>query len=187
MIWPADEATFQFVEKVKKQHHQKRLEGANIAVGFSDSKAFIKDRFNWGKTSKFSHAAKVWHPEDKRYDFLITIPSEAWSILNQEQKEAYVDLRLSCMEVEYEIETTEENRKKKPVKDQWGRKVYTDIPKLDADGNPKWKVVSLDLPIFQNNVSRYGCWCQDLMDLKSAIKNSEMKAVKSEVVIEEIQ
>jgi len=186
-VWPADEAVFELVEKVKTKHHSKRLAEANIAVSFVDTNAFVKDRFNWGKTTKFSPAAKVWHAEDKRYDFLITLSTDAWNILNSDQKEALVDLHLSCMQIEYEIDVVEENGKKKPVKDKWGRKVYTDVPKLDADGNPKWKVALLDLNVFQDNVSRYGCWCQDLVDLKSVIKNAESKVVKSAVELEPLE
>lgn len=184
-VWPADQSVFDLVEKVKKKSHN-HLDEANVAVCIKDAKAFVRNRFNWGSTTRFSPTAKVWHPEDKRYDFLITLASDAWNILTANQKEALVDLRVSCMQVEYEPEFVEENGKKKPVKDKWGRQVYTNIVKVDDEGNPKWKVVPLDLHVIQDNVSRYGCWCQDLIDLKSVIKDSELRLTKSEVKIEEI-
>ncbi len=180
VVWVADNKVFELVQKIKNKYHNTRLNDANIAVSFVDSKAFIKDKFNFGKTTKFSPSAKVWHNHQggHQFDFLISLSSEAWSILSDEQKEALIDLRLACMQVEYEPEVIEENGKKNPVKDEWGRQVYTDVPKTDEEGNPKWKV-ALDLHVIMDNIGRYGCWCQDLVDLKSVIKDSESS--KSEV------
>lgn len=183
-VWSADQSVFDLVEKVKTKHHLPRLADAGIAVTIKDAKAFVRNRFNWGTTTKFSPAAKVHL--DKSYDFLITLASDAWNILSGDQKEALIDLRVSCCQVEYEPEMIEENGKKKPVKDKWGRNVYTNIIKMDEEGNPKWKAVPLDLHIIQDNVGRYGCWCQDLVDLKSAIKDADLRLVKSEVKIEEV-
>lgn len=182
--WPADESVFSLVEKVKKLWHLPRLAEANIAVSMADTKPFVNERFNWGKTTKFSNSAKVWHPENKRYDFLITLSINAWDILITEQKEALIDLHLNCMQIEYEIEMVEKDGKKKPAKDKWGRKVYTETPKMDEDGNYKWKVFKLDLPVIQYNIARYGCWCQDLIDLNSAIKDSENRKL---VIIKELK
>jgi len=106
--------------------------------------------------------------------------------LSDYQKEALVDLRVCCCQVEYEPEVQEENGKKKPVKDKWGRTVYTNVIKLDDEGNPKWKAAPLDLHVIQDNIARYGCWCQDLIDLKSTIKDAELRVVKSNVQIEEV-
>ncbi len=187
-VWIADNSVFQIVDKVKAAYHDKRLADARIAVSIIEAKAFIKDRFNWGKTSKFSTAAKIWHADDNRYDFLITIPSESWNILDQvHQREAFIDLHLNCMQVEFEVETIEKNGKKIPVKDDYGRKVYTDVLKVDEEGIPKWKVVPLDINVIMDNVTRYGCWCQSFIDLKSAIKTAEGKAVRNEVTIEEVE
>ena len=184
-VWPADQSVFELVEEVKTKWHP-HLKEANVAVSIKDAKAFVRNRFNWGNTSRFSPGARVHMPEDKRYDFLITLASDAWNILTSDQKEALADLRVSCMQVEYEPEFVEENGKKKPVKDKWGRLVYTNVIKVDDNGNPKWKCVPLDLHVIQDNVGRYGCWCQDLIDLKSVIKNAELRVLKSVVKIEEV-
>jgi hypothetical protein len=179
-VWPADQTVFQLVEKVKAKHHP-RLADAHIAVSIADNKAFVNDRFNWGKTSKFANRAKIWHPDDKRYDFEISISADAWNILTEAQREAYIDLRLSCMQLDYEPEVVEENGKKKPVKDKYGRKVYTTTPKLDKNGNVKWKVIPPDIYVITDNVSRYGLWCRDVIEFAQVVKS-----VKTEVKIEEI-
>jgi len=179
-VWPADQSVFKLVEEVKTKHHP-RLKDANIAVSVVDNKAFVRDRFNWGKTSKFASRAKIWHPDDKRYDFEISICADAWGMLTEHQKEAYVDLRLSCMELEYEPEVVEENGKKKPVKDKFGRKVYTNTPKLDKNGNIKWKTTPPDIYVITDNVSRYGLWCRDVIEFAQVVRSA-----KSEVKIEEI-
>jgi hypothetical protein len=91
------------------------------------------------------------------------------SVLKGNQREAYLDLQLSRCGVEYLPEEIEENGKKKPIKDEWGRVQYTQEVKVDDEGNPKWKVVPLDLEVFADNVRRYGLWCDDLLELKDAI------------------
>lgn len=179
--WPAADNVIQILEKVKSNH--KRLKDANIAVCFEDTKPFIRGSFNLGKTTKFSDAHKLWHA-DQPYDFLITLSSDAWDILSSEQKEAWLDFRLCCCQAEMVPEEIEENGKKKPVKDKWGRIVYTDVVKTDDDGNPKWKSVKADIAVIQDNIARYGCWSQDFVDLKSAIKQADLR--KSDVQIEQV-
>lgn len=170
LVWPANNDVLEIVEQVKQKHHLPRLAEARIAVEFCDSKPFTGGRFNWGKTSKFSASAKIWHPRDKKYDFKISICADAWlSILDGNQREALLDLHLERCQVEYEPVTVEINGKKKPQKDEWGRTEYTNVIKTDADGVPKWKVVPLDLNVLQENVIRYGCWCESLLDFKTAI------------------
>lgn len=170
-VWAADAEVFELLSKVKEKHHTRLLE-ANIAVAFVDSKPFTKGRFNWGKAIKFKPSMKVW--QDVKYDFLITICCDAWDlILDAEQREALLDLHLECCQVEYVPEMENVNGKQKPVKDKWGRLVYTEEVKLDDSGEPKWKVEPLDLHIFQKNVKRFGCWCQDLLDLKTVLATSK--------------
>ncbi len=174
-VWPASDEVLKIVDDIKNKYHYPRLAAANIAVSFVESKAFVRDRFNWGKASKFNSAAKIWHPANKRYDFLITLSSDVWQLLNPFQREAWIDLHLTCCQVEYEPEMIEENGKKKPKKDDWGRVVYSTTIKADKEGDPKWKMQKLDLLIYQDNAGRYGCWCQDLLDLKTTLKETENK------------
>ncbi len=173
-VWAGDENVFALVNKVKEQYHLPRLQAARIAVSFVDSKPFIGGRFNWGKVSKFSAAAKVWHGDE--YDFLITLSDTAFNdVLEGKQREANIDLLLNCCQVEYVPEMETKGAKPKPAKDKWGRIIFTDEIKLDEEGDVKWKVVPLDLHAYQDNVVRYGCWCEDLLDLESAIKSVDSR------------
>ena len=179
----AEQEVFYLVDKVKSQFHMPRLEMAHIAIEFKDSKPFVRGRFNWGKTRRFAASDKLWQP-DVPYDFLISLCDEAWHILAGEQREALIDLHLNCCQVEYHPEMEAINGKEKPAKDKWGRTIYTEEIYYDEDtGEPKWKVIPLDLHVFQDNVVRYGCWCTDLIDLKAAIKQSDSK-IPREIVVE---
>lgn len=170
LVWPASSDVVGLMNSVRERYHLPRLEEANIALSFNDSKPFVGGRFNWGKTSKFSPHAKVWHPKDSRYDFQISLPSDAWhSVLDGKQREAWLDLHLSRCQVEYVPETAVENGKKVSIKDEWGRVQYTDEIRRDDEGNPRWKLDPLDLNVFQENVLRYGCWCPILLDFGSAV------------------
>jgi hypothetical protein len=156
------------------KHHLPRLEDAEIAVCFQDKKPFNKNRFNWGKVRRFQAIDKIWHPNDKSYDFLVILSSDAWHILNSHQQEALADLHLTRCSVEYEPIKEEITVngvvKKKVVKDEWGRVEFTDEIKRDKDTQePKWKVLALDLPVFTDNVSRFGLWCEELSDFKEVI------------------
>jgi len=167
-VWQANLDVVQLVEKVRLKNHVPRLELASVAICFSDTKPFVGGRFNWGKVSKFSPVAKLYHA--KCFDFLITICADAWvSILDESQREALIDLHLERCQVDYEPVCEEINGVKKPIKDEWGRIQVTDVIKTNDDGSPKWKVDPLDLNVFQSNVLRYGCWCEDLIEFKTAV------------------
>jgi hypothetical protein len=184
-VWQASEEVFALVEKLKKQYHSPRLDQANIAVSFVESKPFIKDRLNFGKTTKIRKSEKIY--QNKQYDFLITLCSAMWTeILDHTQREALIDLHLSCCQVEYEpeyavpegalSEEQKEKIKKKILKDKWGRVIYTNIPKFDDEGQPKWRVLGLDIHVLQDNVMRFGCWCEPLAEFADAIVNKEAVA-----------
>lgn len=174
LVWRAGNEVTDLVQAVKEKFHLPRLENARIAVSLNDGKPFKDGRFNWGTVQKFSPADRVWHVE--QYDFHISLPADAWhSILVGKQREAWLDLRLACCQVEYVPVMVTENGKTRPVKDEWGRTEYTDEIKCDDDGNPKWKVIKLDLHVFQDNIMRYGCWCQDLLDFRSVFTEADRK------------
>lgn len=183
-VWPANQEVFTLVDKIKNLHHIPRLQLASVAIEFTDSKAFIKDRFNWGRVSKFSASAKLWHPKDKRYDFLISLSGDGWnSVLNAGQREAWVDLHLVRCSAEYKPMVIEENGKRHPVKDDFGRIQYTEEMKFDDAGNPRWRILPLDLNVFQENAQRYGCWCQDLLDFKSALNEEDHRKEGAFVIV----
>lgn len=171
LVWQVNSEIQNILESIKSTYHHPRLEEASIAMSFNDGKSFVGGRFNWGKLSKFSSLAKLWHPENKRYDFHISFPADSWhGLLNSEQRKAWIDLHLCRCQVEYVPVTVEVNGKKKTQKDEWGRVQFTSEIKRDEEGSPKWKVIPMDLGVFQENVMRFGCWCQDLFELKSAIE-----------------
>ncbi len=171
--WKASEEVHTLLNQVKKKNHSPKLDHASIGVAFEESKPFKKNgSLNWGKTLKFSHLNKLWMAP--LYDFCIVIPSDIWhDILSVEQKEPYLDLRLTCCDVEYEPETVMENNKKVVVKDEYGRVTYTNKIKFDDEGKPKWKVLPLDLHTYSKNVGRYGLWCNDLLDFNKAANNEK--------------
>lgn len=171
-IWKAPANVYDLLQEIKEKHHHPRLEQAKIAVAFNDAKSYIGDRINLGKVSKFSSFNKMWMGE--QYDFSIILCSDVWhSILNPMQREALLDLHLTCCQVEYIPETVVEGTKKNVVKDEHGLTKYTNEMKLDDDGNPKWKRIPLDLYVFCDNVSRYGLWCQPLTELWGVMVNKQ--------------
>ena len=166
--WKAPAEVVDLLNQVKIKHHAAHLGSAQIAVSFDDSKPFVHNKLNLGKVTKFSPLARLW--QGQQHDFCLSIPMDLWhSVLNPEQREAYLDLQLSRCSVEYLPDEIEENGKKKKIQDEWGRVQYTQEIKVDDEGNPKWKVVPLDLEVFAANVRRYGLWCDDLLELKDAI------------------
>lgn len=177
--WTADKAVVDLFNEVKNKYHGTRLAEAEIAVCFVDSKPFVKGRFNWGKVRRFQAVDKLWHSDQKRYDFLIMLCSDAWNnVLGSMQREALADLHLTRCSVDYEPveeETTVNGVvKKKIVKDDWGRIEYTQEIKRDKDtGEPKWKIEPLDLHVFSGNVQRYGVWCEELLNFKEAMDDGE--------------
>ena len=172
MVWKASDDVNQIVQEVASKHHFPRLEMASIAVAFEDSKPFVKNRFNWGKISTFSKFSKIW--QHQKFDFCMVLCSDAWAnILDSTQKNALIDLHLTRCEVEYVAETTIEGKKKKIVKDDWGRVKYTDEIKTDDDGNPKWYVAPLDVYSFAQNVGRYGLWCNEFCEIQSLFPSEE--------------
>lgn len=168
LFWTAPQEVLELADSIRTHHHLPRLEEASIAVSFSDRKPFIGGRFNWGKTSKFSPSAKIW--QHKKYDFHISLPADTWhSLLDGNQREAWLDLHLTRCTVEYVPATVLENGKKIPRKDEFGRIEYTNEIKRDDEGFPKWKILPLDLFVFQENVSRFGCWCRDLTEFQQIL------------------
>ena len=166
--WKASQDVLDLVGSVYTTHHSARIPDAAIGVCFDDSKPFVQNKLNLGKVTKFSPLAKLW--QGTKLDFCIPISMDFWhSVLTAEQREAYVDLQLSRCGVEYLPEEIEENGKKKVIKDEFGRIQYTSDIKTDDDGNPKWKILPLDLEIFSSNIRRYGLWYDELLEFKDAI------------------
>ena len=170
--WKAPNNVSEMLASVVSQWHLPRLEQAQIGIAFTDTKAYVGDKVNLGRVSKFSDFNKLWMSES--LDFSLQICADVWhEILNPHQREAYLDLLLCCCQVDYVPETIVENGKKKTVKDDNGRTKYTNELKVDEDGHPKWKVGPLDIYAFTENVSRYGLWCEPLNEFWVATQPPE--------------
>ena len=157
------------LNEVKEKNHP-HLEQALIAVQFADSKPYVKDRLNLGRVSKLSKAAKLWLPNNEKWDFVVTLPADVWyGLFNDKQKEAWLDLLLTRCQVEYEPNTVVENGKKIVIKDEFGRVEYTDQFRCDDEGRPIWKVSPCDAAVIAANIGRYGAWFESFVNLKMAI------------------
>jgi hypothetical protein len=171
-IWKANQEINETLQALKEKYHLPRLDDASVVVAFTDTKPFIKNRFNWGTVKKFTDFQKIWSAED--HTFCIILCADMWhDILNPEQQQAWLDLQLTRCEPVYVPETVEENGKKKVLKDDYGRVKYTDEIKLDEFGKPKWQIAPLDLVVFTKNVRRFGLWCEPLMEFGSILKESQ--------------
>lgn len=175
--WPAGPEVVAVLEEIKEKNHHPRIELAKVALAFVDAKAFVKDRFNWGKARRLSPVSQLWHAKGKVYDYEIILPADGWyQVLQGIQKEAWIDLHLARFRPEMKPTTVEINGKQKPVKDKFGRIEYTDEMKIDEKtGEPIWKCDPLDLHVFADNASRYGVWCEALQDFQAALVESENK------------
>jgi hypothetical protein len=172
IVWKSPDEISSFVLTLAEKNHYPRLENATFAVAFDDSKPFVKNKFNWGKVSRFSNFNRIWQAD--KFDFSIVLSSEVWvDVLNVEQREALLDLHLSSCVVEYVPQTVQEGKKKKVVKDDWGRIQYTDEIKLDDNSTPKWYVTPLDFSAFAQNVSRYGLWCTDFCEIQDLVPKNQ--------------
>ena len=167
IVWKSTTNVFDVVEQVKTKYHP-HLKDATFAVAFDESKPFVKDRFNWGKVGKFSDFNKIW--QTPKFDFSIILCSDVWNdMLNASQQEALLDLHLCRCEVEYEQEVVIEGKKKIKVKDDLGRIKYTNVIKLDEEGNPKWRVAPLDLDVLSKNIKHYVIWLDEFVQLKDTV------------------
>lgn len=181
--WKTPQDVLELINRVKDKYHSERLANASIVSAFDDSKPFVRNKINLGKVAKFNHIARLW--QSQQHDFCLVICAELWhNVLKNPEREALIDLLLSRCEVELVPETIEENGKKKPVKDEWGRIQYSNEMKVDDEGNPKWKIAPLDLELFAKNVRRYGLWLDDLLEMKEAIDSAEQKIKEDEDKIE---
>lgn len=173
--YPANQQVFELFDKVKQQYHPGLAE-ARIAVALVDAKPFIKNKFNFGKISKFSDAHQIWHPENRSYQFLSTLVLDVWNdILDNHQREALADLHLECCKIEYEPVTVEVNGKKKVVKDEYGCVEYTNVFKLDKDGEKIYKVEKIDIQILSANIKRYGLWLEDFVEFANVLKEKNIQ------------
>ncbi len=195
--WPAAQEVINLMEHVKAKNHPLLID-ATVAVAFIDSKPFTKNRFNFGKASKFSSLNQLWQPKDQKYTYQILLPADGWyQVLAGIQLEAWLDLHLTRFHPEMipDMEgAVDQNdapvdedapkggkfkKKPKPKKDKFGRVIYTNDVKLDEErGEPIWQVDGLDLHVFAKNAARYGLWCEDLQNFGEAVGAPEEQQIK---------
>lgn len=169
-MWIAPSAISDLLYEVREAHPLLRDHNVQIAVILADSKPFVNDRINLGSLKRFPKLSRLF---SKQYDFCLILCAEVWqSILNDAQKRALLDLHLTRIEPEYEPEVVIENKRKKVVKDDWGRVKYTNVVKTNDDGKPKWKLNPLDLLVFTQNVTRHGLWSEDLASFSEAVEKA---------------
>lgn len=189
--WPAAQEVITLMEQVKAKNHP-LLVDAKVAVAFIDAKPFAKNRFNFGKASKFSSLNQLWQAKDQKYVYQILLPADGWyQVLAGVQLEAWLDLHLTRFHPEMipdmdgfeqeDVPVDDEapkgkfKKKVKPKKDKFGRIIYTNDVKLDEEsGEPIWRVDPLDLHIFAKNAARYGLWCEDLQNFGEAVGVGEI-------------
>lgn len=170
--WIAPDSVNLLLDKVFQKHHADRLGDLKVSVSFDDSKPFVKNKMNLGKLVKVRDLDKL-HMRDP-LDFYIVACSDLWhSVLNDHQREAYIDLQLTRLAPEYQPVTVVENKKKKVVKDQWGRVEYTTDLKLDANGDPIWRVAPIDLYVCAKNAVKYGLWLEAMEEFDAACRQGK--------------
>ena len=166
--WKAPAEMIERMEAVIEKYHMPRMTNVSVALALTDAKPFSKNRLNLGTVKKFTDFHKIWQKEPA--DFCITLPMVVWQdVLQDQQREALLDIHLTRIEPVYEPEVVIENGKKKVIKDEFGRVKFTETIKEDKDGNPKWQILPLDLLVTARNVRRFGLWFDDLIELKSAV------------------
>jgi len=174
--WKAPDQVQSMLEGVFDKHHADRLADLKVCVSFDDTKPFVKNKMNLGKLVKVRDLDKM-HMAQK-LDYYIVVCSDLWhSVLNDHQREAYIDLHLTRLTPEMQPVTVTVNKKKKVVKDQWGRVEYTTDLKLDANGDPIWRAMPLDLYVFAANAQKYGLWLEAMEEFDAACRHKVTPAV----------
>ncbi|MCK9557978.1 MAG: hypothetical protein M0R50_08070 [Candidatus Cloacimonetes bacterium] len=178
LVWTAPLAVMDRLQEVKAKYHS-NLESVSIVVELSDAQPFKNNRLNLGNIRKFSAANKIWQKGD--FDFCITLVGEVWKeILKNDQCDALLDLHLTRIEPVCEPQVVVENKKRIVCKDDYGRIILTEEQKLDKNGNPRWRIVPIDLGVLSQNVRRYGFWFDDLVEFRSIITEVQAISPKAE-------
>lgn len=170
LVWTAPLEVIEKLQEIKNKLHPE-LGSVSVVVELSDAKPFKNNRLNLGNVRKFSAANKIWQKGD--FDFCITLVGEVWQdILKGQQRDALLDLHLTRIEPVCEPQVVIENKKRIPCKDEFGRIILTEEQKLDKNGDPRWRIVPIDLGVLSRNVRRYGFWFDDLIEFQNALADA---------------
>ena len=170
----ASNDVYELLYSIVEKYHP-HLEKCKFAIEFVDSKPYLNDRMNLGKVSFFSKSAKLWLPEDHRYDFIITLCVDVWTqiLKNDDKRSCLLDLQLCRCKLQYEPEYTIVNGKKKKAVDELGCIVYSNDPKLDDEGGFLYSIHPLDFQTISENIRHYGCWFEEIQNLQNALKENQ--------------
>ena len=171
-IWELEQHAreYEIVKELVRTHHQ-HLAEAKIVIYGTDKNSVSGRRVTIAKAAKASPKMKA----STNADFTITLYMMPWGDLNESQKRACMDHELMHCGVQYEPvkEQVGVGRGGKPkwkvVKDEYGRKQYTDEIVRDEFGVPKWRLVPHDLEEFREIVRRHGMWDESIQEFKQAI------------------
>lgn len=151
-FWLADKSVTDLLEEIRDEYHPHLME-ARIAVLFSDKRKVSGNMIILGCMKKVSGEDKVL----SNFDFKMVLSAMDWAELGSKQKRALIDHELSHADVERVKLTEMVGGRKKPVKDEHGRVVYTQEIKYDDDtGRPKFKTKGHDFENFAHIAKRYG-------------------------------
>jgi len=150
-FWLAGTEIKMMIEKMKQENHP-HLAEARIAALLTDKRKISGNKIVLGTAKKVSAEDKVLSD----FDFKIILSGEDWAQLTEKEKFALIDHELSHLDVARVPQTETVGGRKKPVKDEFGRTIYTDEIKYDDDGKPKWKLRSHDFENFFHIAERYG-------------------------------
>ncbi len=102
-----------------------------------------------------------------------------WTNLNAKEKLACLDHQLKRCSVHYEPykEQVGTSRGGKPklsvVRDEFGRKQYTNEIKRDEFGKPKWRLLPYEVEEYHEVVLRHGAWNEILDEFRNALDTNE--------------
>jgi hypothetical protein len=175
-VWelPKDCLEYQIMNEMIEKYHQP-LKEAKIVLYGCDKNKVNGNMVRFADTSKASVKMKA----SIDADFTITLYMMPWGDLTLEQKKACMDHELTHCGVHYEPikEQVGSSKKGKPrfkvVKDEYGRKQYTNEIKRDENGVPKWKLEPHDLEEFQSVVKTWGLWQSSIKEFKDALNKGD--------------
>lgn len=171
-IWELPKECFEYnilSEMIEKYHHH--LKEAKIILYGCDKNKVDGNMVRFADASKASNKMKA----SVDADFTITLYMMPWGDLSIEQKKACMDHELNHCGVHYEPykEQVGSSKRGKPrfkvVKDDYGRKQFTDEIKRDENGIPKWRLVPHDLEEFRDIIARWGCWDDSIQAFKDVL------------------
>lgn len=180
-FWMCDSQVYDMAKGLIEKYHPHLVE-AKIALLFSDKRKSSGNRLVLGVCKRVSNDDKVL----SGYDFKIILSAEDWGELTSKERQALLDHELSHCDVERVPMMEIVNGKKKPVRDKYGRKLYTEEIQTDDNGKPKWKIRPHDFENFIKIQERYGLEIASMIGGYPPVDNrrkveSEAKVVESEV------